>query len=106
MERAAAQFVAERCRDWLLEAGASETWLVPPSAGAIQTHAYGGTRMGDDRDQNVTDRWGMCHEAPNVGVLGASCFPTTGGRNPTETVMALALRTADHLVGNWSSIAD
>lgn len=101
MERAAAAFVAERCREWLVEAGAAETWLVPPNAAAIQTHAYGGTRMGDDADANVTDRWCFSHEAPNLAVLGASNFPTSGGRNPTETVMALAWRTADHLVESW-----
>ena len=102
MERAAAAFVADRCREWLIEAGATETWLVPPNAAPIQTHAYGGTRMGDDADENVTDRWCFSHEAPNLGVLGASNFPTSGGRNPTETVMALAWRSADHLVESWA----
>jgi choline dehydrogenase-like flavoprotein len=41
---------------------------------------------------------------PNLGILGASSFPTSG-RNPTETVMTLAWRTADHLVNEWDSIA-
>jgi choline dehydrogenase-like flavoprotein len=31
---------------------------------------------------------------------------TSGARNPTETIQALAWRTADHLVTNWKSIAE
>jgi choline dehydrogenase-like flavoprotein len=45
----------------------------------------------------VVDRWGNAHEVPNLVILGASCFPTAGGANPTETVEALAVRSAIHL---------
>jgi gluconate 2-dehydrogenase alpha chain len=34
--------------------------------------AYGGTRMGDNPDTNVVNRWGFSHEVPNLGILGAS----------------------------------
>lgn len=101
-ERHAAVFLQQKGREWLLEAGASETWTTPPAPIHVTTHAYGGTRMGDDTEANVADRWCFSHEAPNLGVLGASNFPTSGGRNPTETVMALAWRTAEHLVETWS----
>ena len=68
------------------------------------THAYGGTRMGNDPDTNVVDRWGFSHEAPNLGVLGASVMGTSGAHNPTLTAQALAWRTADHLVESWATI--
>ena len=71
----------------------------------VSTHAYGGTRMGDSPDTNVVDRWGFSHEAPNLGILGASVMGTSGARNPTLTVQALAWRTADRLAKNWKSIA-
>ena len=61
--------------------------------------------MGDDPASNVVDKWGFAHEAPNLGVLGASTFPCAGGRNPTQTVYATAWRTADHLAKNWKAIA-
>ena len=50
------------------------------------THAYGGTRMGDNPETNVVNRWGFSHEVPNLGVLGASVMGTSGARNPTLTV--------------------
>ena len=68
------------------------------------THAYGGTRMGDNNETNVVDRWGFSHEAPNLGILGASVMGTSGARNPTLTVQALAWRTAEYLANNWRSV--
>ena len=53
----------------------------------------------------VLDRWGFAHEAPNLGILGASVMGTSGARNPTLTVQALAWRTAEHLVKDWKNIA-
>jgi gluconate 2-dehydrogenase alpha chain len=54
--------------------------------------------MGDDPASSVVDRFGFAHEVPNLGILGTSVFPTTGGHNPTLTLQALAWRTATH----WS----
>jgi gluconate 2-dehydrogenase alpha chain len=49
--------------------------------------------------------WGFSHEAPNLGLLGGSVMGTSGARNPTLTLQALAWRTAAHLAKNWKSIA-
>lgn len=68
------------------------------------THAYGGTRMGDNPETNVVNRWGFAHDVPNLGVLGASVMGTSGARNPTLTVQALAWRTAEYLASNWRTI--
>ena len=67
--------------------------------------AVGGTRMGDNPETNVVNKWGFSHEAPNLGILGGSVLGTHGARNPTQTIQALAWRTAEHLVKNWKSIA-
>jgi len=101
-----AAFVQDKAEQWYRAAGAIEVQRggLGGAMGA-STHAYGGTRMGDDADTNVVDRWGFSHEAPNLGVLGASVMGTSGARNPTLTAQALAWRTAAHLAESWSSIA-
>ena len=102
-EKKVATFVQDKMVQWFMEAGAIQTIKGPIGTMGPSTHAYGGTRMGDNRDTNVVDRWGFSHEAPNLGILGASVMGTSGARNPTLTVQALAWRTADHLVKNWST---
>lgn len=100
-----AEFAQQKMEQWYLEAGAVK--VVKSGLGSVMgasTHAYGGTRMGDDPETNVVNRWGFAHEAPNLGILGASVMGTSGARNPTLTAQALAWRTAEHLVENWRSI--
>jgi gluconate 2-dehydrogenase alpha chain len=104
-ERRIAEFVQDKMEQWFREAGAIATLRQPLGTMGVSTHAYGGTRMGDDRETNVVDRFGFAHEVPNLGVLGASVMGTSGARNPTLTAQALAWRTAEHLVRNWSTIA-
>jgi gluconate 2-dehydrogenase alpha chain len=94
-----------KMEEWFRAAGAIEVVKPIPFPPGVSTHAYGGTRMGDNRETNVVDRWGFSHEAPNLGVLGASVMGTSGARNPTLTVQALAWRTAEYLAKNWKSIA-
>ncbi len=104
-ERKIAAFVQDKMVQWFEAAGAIA--IEKGSVGAMgpSSHAYGGTRMGDNQETNVVDRWGFSHEAPNLGILGASVMGTSGARNPTLTVQALAWRTADRLARNWKAIA-
>jgi choline dehydrogenase-like flavoprotein len=57
-------------------------------------HHMGTTRMGDD---GVVDRNCRVHGIENLFMAGSSVFPTSGCMNPTLTIVALALRLADHL---------
>ena len=60
-------------------------------------HHMGTTRMSDDRTTGVVDRDCRVHGIENLYVNGSSVFPTAGWANPTLTIVALALRLADHL---------
>lgn len=104
-ERNAFTFLTDRLREWFRAAGATETWFTTPLMPlAVSSHAYGGTRMGEDPTRSVVDPYGICHDVPNLIVLGASTFPSSGGRNPTLTAQAVAWRTADHVVERWERI--
>jgi choline dehydrogenase-like flavoprotein len=61
-------------------------------------HLLGTCRMGDDPDAAVVDRWGRAHDVDNLFVVDGSIFVTSAVGNPTTTIQALALRTADHLI--------
>jgi len=60
-------------------------------------HHIGTTRMHADPKQGVVDPDCRVHELANLYVAGSSVFPTSGYANPTLTIVALALRLADHL---------
>lgn len=105
-ERKIAAFMQDKMEAWYRAAGAIAIQRAPVGgAMGVSTHAYGGTRMGDNADTNVVNRWGLSHESPNLGVLGASVMGTSGAHNPTLTAQALAWRTAEYLVKNWKAIA-
>ncbi|HEX8225193.1 MAG TPA: GMC family oxidoreductase [Allosphingosinicella sp.] len=82
--------------DWL---GAA-AWKTDP---LISSHPIGGyhhmgtTRMGHDARTSVTDSDGRVHGLGNLWVAGSSLFPTGGWANPTLTIVALALRSAEKI---------
>jgi gluconate 2-dehydrogenase alpha chain len=104
-ERKIAAFSQDKMEQWYRAAGAIAV-VKGPVGGAMgaSTHAYGGTRMGDNPETNVVNRWGLSHEVPNLGILGGSVMGTSGAHNPTHTMQALAWRTADHIIQNWKGI--
>ena len=62
-------------------------------------HLMGTTRMGKDPSRSVTDAAGQVHGFSNLYVAGSSLFPASSAANPTLTIVALALRLAEHLAG-------
>ena len=61
-------------------------------------HVLGTARMGDDPERSVVDRFCRSHDVPNLFIVDGSVMVTSGAVNPTATIAALALRTAEHIV--------
>ena len=69
----------------------------PPAMIVGNFHHLGTTRMATDARCGVVDENCRVHEAENLYVAGSSVFPSAGFANPTLTIVALAIRLADHL---------
>jgi choline dehydrogenase-like flavoprotein len=61
------------------------------------SHNMGTCRMSAKEGRGVTDAWGRTHEVPNLYVCDGSVFPTSSSRNPTLTIVALAIRQAERI---------
>jgi len=83
-----------RLAEWLRER--EPDW---PEALVGGCHHIGTTRMSSDPRHGVVDENCRVHGMANLYVTGSSTFPTSGFMNPTLTIVALALRLADHLPG-------
>jgi choline dehydrogenase-like flavoprotein len=103
-EQVAQNFFMPKMVEVLKAAGADVATAVPEVGSAqspiaandrpISFHIMGGMRMGADPKVSVTDPTGRHHQLDNVVVADASVFPSSGGHNPTLTIMATALRNA------------
>ena len=103
-EPKAAAHAGSKMLEWFRAAGAIAVAGGQGGNGpALSTHAHGGTRMGTDPTTSVTDAFGFVHDCSNLGVIGGSVMGTAGARNPTQTIQALAWRTAGHLAQRLKS---
>ncbi|MBP7242756.1 GMC family oxidoreductase, partial [Amaricoccus sp.] len=66
------------------------------------THNLGTNRMSENPRDGVVDRWGRSHDVPNLFVSDGSQFTSGAAENPTLTIVALAIRQADHIAGELS----
>ena len=107
-EQTAQEFYIPVLTAMLQATGASAAAAVPDSIlGDIPEtrHVLGGMQMGTDPATSVTDEHGRVHGTDNVYVSDGGVFPTSGGSNPTLTIMAVALRSARHLAGTTVTAA-
>ena len=68
-------------------------------------HLLGGTIMGTDASNSITNSYGQTHEIGNLWMAGPCIFPSEGASNPTYTIFAVSLRGAEHLAKTWGSVA-
>ncbi len=79
--------------------GATRTFPTPPYP---STHNLGTNRMSDKARDGVVNKWGQTHDIANLFVSDGSVFTTGAAENPTLTIVALAIRQAEHLAGELS----
>ena len=61
------------------------------------THNLGTARMSAQPEDGVVNEFGRAHDVPNLFVSDGSVMTTSAAANPTLTIVALALRQADHI---------
>lgn len=88
------------CEDVMRAAGAEEVLM---SHGDY--HVLGTCRMGLDPATSVVDQWCRSHDIPNLYVCDGSVFPTIGAANPSLTIEAIALRTAEQILKTGAQAA-
>ncbi len=97
-ELAMAKDALEKCQTILevsggVRLGANET----PHPGFDGENLVGLARMGDDPRTSVVNRSNRAHDVKNLWILDGASFTSYAEKNPTLTVIAVAMRAADHL---------
>ena len=67
------------------------------------THNLGTCRMSAKPSDGVCNKWGQSHDIKNLFVSDGSQFTTGAAANPTLTIVALAIRQAEHMVGEMKA---
>lgn len=67
------------------------------------THNMGTNRMSRSPGDGVVDPSGRTHDVPNLFVSDGSQFASSGAANPTLTIVALAIRQAEHIARQMSA---
>ncbi len=99
----------------MLEHGVARATEIMEAAGATKVfsstlrrnagwHLLGTARMGEDPETSVVNRCGRTHDVSNLFIIDGSIFTTSACVNPTPTIQALALRTADYLKGEGGQV--
>jgi gluconate 2-dehydrogenase alpha chain len=100
-EVARVEFMMKKMEEIGRAMGGSQTWRGALAPGLPGAHHEGGTRMGNDPNTSVVNKYGQSWDVSNLFVIGSSTFPSMSGFNPTLTIEALALMSADAIVNKY-----
>jgi choline dehydrogenase-like flavoprotein len=91
----------ESAAEMMVAAGAYNIrpWMVPDRIPGWGIHEMGVARMGKNPKTSVLNQFQQAHDVPNLFVMDASSFTSGACQNPTLTIMALAVRSTDYLLG-------
>jgi len=90
-----AQFTRRKLGSFIVDQSQDAAgWPISMAGGR---HHMGTTRMHLDERRGVVDANCRVHGCANLYIAGSSVFPTGGYANPTLTIVALAIRLADHI---------
>lgn len=94
----AAAFYKPKLVEVMRLAGAQFGFVDPTTGPPRSRHVLGGLRMGNLPEESVTDAFGRLHDFDNLYCMDGGVMPSGSGYNPTLTLIALALRSAAHIV--------
>lgn len=61
-------------------------------------HEVGTTRMGDDPNTSVLNKYCQAHDVDNLFVVDGGSFVSQPHKNPTWTILALSMRASEYIV--------
>ncbi len=97
-DRAVWDEMKEKAREILDTAKCKLVVDTDPTPNGFSSHEVGTVRMGTDPRTSALNSFNQAWEVKNLFVTDGSCFTTFPEKNPTLTIMALAVRTARHII--------
>jgi choline dehydrogenase-like flavoprotein len=61
-------------------------------------HEVGTTRMGNNRNTSVLNKYNQAHDVKNLFVVDGGAFVSQADKNPTWTILALSMRASEYIV--------
>lgn len=68
--------------------------------GAI-IHEVGTTRMGNDPQRSVLNKFNQAHDCKNLFVVDGGSFVSQADKNPTWTILALSMRASEYIIDQF-----